>query len=107
MSEDIVIQQAAPTLAGIKTGSLFTYPCAVEQRAQFLEELRQFNRRVIPKGLRMIPVRFSEIRVLLYLFRFVLMRLCKKVVHGLDKMRLPITLFFATKLYYKTQIPSY
>ena len=69
MSEDIVIQQAAPTLAGIKTGSLFTYPCAVDQRAQFLEELRQFNRRLFPKGLRMIPVRFSEIRVLLYLFR--------------------------------------
>ena len=28
MSEEMVVRQAAPTLAGIKTGSLFPCPCA-------------------------------------------------------------------------------
>ena len=38
MSEELVIRQAAPTLAGIKTGSLF--PCPCEDKAALLAEIR-------------------------------------------------------------------
>jgi len=37
MSEELVIRQAAPTLAGIKTGSLF--PCPCEDKAALLTEM--------------------------------------------------------------------
>ena len=36
MSEELVIRQAAPTLAGIKTGSLF--PCPCEDKAALLAD---------------------------------------------------------------------
>ena len=43
MSEEILIRQGAPTLAGIKTGSLF--PCPCEDREALLSDIRQLNRR--------------------------------------------------------------
>ena len=42
MSEELVVRQCAPTLAGIKTGSLFSCPCDSP------EELRQEVRRINP-----------------------------------------------------------
>ena len=38
MSEEMVVRQAAPTLAGIKTGSLFPCPCT--EKETLLEEIR-------------------------------------------------------------------
>ena len=35
MSEDIVVRQCAPTLAGLKTGSLF--PCPYESKQTLME----------------------------------------------------------------------
>ena len=67
MSEELVIRQAAPTLAGIKTGSLFPCPCG-EKRA-LLEEIRAFNRRYQARGLCLLPLRFTEGKALLYLYR--------------------------------------
>ena len=49
MPEEILIRQGAPTLAGIKTGSLF--PCPCEDREALLADIRQLNRRLSPKGL--------------------------------------------------------
>ena len=34
MSEEILVKQGAPTLAGIKTGSLFPCPCRAEGALQ-------------------------------------------------------------------------
>ena len=48
MSEEILIRQGAPTLAGIKTGSLF--PCPCEDREALLGDIRQLNRRLSPRG---------------------------------------------------------
>ena len=56
MSEEIVVRQAAPTLAGIKTGSLFPYPCRGKKR--LLDEIRAFNRRFAAKGLCLLPLRY-------------------------------------------------
>lgn len=68
MPEEIVVQQGAPTLAGIKTGSLF--PCPYEDRECFLRELRDLNRRLSPKGLCLLPLHdIAQGRALLYLYR--------------------------------------
>lgn len=63
MSDERVVRQCSPTLAGIKTGNLF--PCDdVLLRA----DIRKMNRKLVPKGLRMIPIR-SRQRTLVYLYR--------------------------------------
>lgn len=67
MSEEMFIRNCAPTLAGIKTASLFACPCRDPE--QTLGEIRAMNRRLTPKGLRLIPLRFTERSVLLYLYR--------------------------------------
>ena len=67
MSEEMVVRQCAPTLAGIKTGSLFPCPCT--DRDALLDEVRQLNRRLSPKGLCLLPLRFTEGSALLYLYR--------------------------------------
>ena len=64
MSEEILIRQGAPTLAGIKTGSLF--PCPCENREDLLADIRQLNRRLSPKGLCLLPIRFLAGQALLY-----------------------------------------
>ena len=67
MSESRIISQCAPTLAGIKTGSLFPHP--YDSKEQVYRDIRELNRRLIPKGLCLIPLRFTEKNVLLYLYR--------------------------------------
>ena len=67
MPEEILIRQAAPTLAGIKTGSLF--PCPCDDKEELLADIRQLNRLLVPKGLCLLPIRFLEGQALLYLYR--------------------------------------
>ncbi len=67
MSEEALVRNCAPTLAGLKTGSLFV--CAFDSRRQLARELRDANRILTPKGLRLVPLRCREGRVLLYLYR--------------------------------------
>lgn len=67
MSEEYLVRHCAPTLAGLKTGSLFTCPYA--SRKQLLDTVRCLNCRLRSKGLRLIPLRFSDSKALLYLFR--------------------------------------
>lgn len=67
MSAEYIIRHGAPTLAGIKTGNLF--PCSFQDRQDFQEDLRQINRVLVPRGLRLLPLRMEEGKALLYLFR--------------------------------------
>lgn len=67
MSEENVVRLCAPTLAGIKTGSLF--PCPFESRETLLMEIRQYNQVLVPKGLCLLPLRFTDKSALLYLYR--------------------------------------
>ena len=67
MSDDYLIRHCAPTLAGLKTASLFTCPYA--SRDALLDSVRQMNKRLKPKGLRMLPLRFSDKNALIYLYR--------------------------------------
>lgn len=67
MSEDCIIRNGAPTLAGLKTGNLFTCPCP--SREALRNDLRQLNQKLTPKGLRILPLRFSAEKALIYLYR--------------------------------------
>lgn len=67
MTEDHLIQHCAPTLAGIKTASLFT--CPYTSREALLASVRSLNMRLGCKGLRIVPLRFSEKKALIYAYR--------------------------------------
>ena len=67
MPEELVVRQCAPTLAGIKTGSLFR--AAYEDKKQLLGQIREINQRLREKGLCLLPLRFRNGNALLYLYR--------------------------------------
>ncbi len=66
MSESFIIEQCAPTLAGIKTGNLFTSP--YDTKDEVRARVGELNRLLVPKGLCILPLRYSDRRVLLYLY---------------------------------------
>ena len=63
MSDDYLVRHCAPTLAG----SLFTCPFACQK--ELLNSVRQMNKRLLPKGLRVLPLRWSENKALIYVYR--------------------------------------
>ena len=67
MLEALLVRYGAPTLAGLKTGSLFScvFPCEQEM----LTCLLHWNRRLSQKGLRLLPLRQHRGRTLIYLYR--------------------------------------
>ncbi len=67
MSENLLIRQGSPTLAGIKTGNLF--PCVYENKAEMCKSLRAWNRRMSGKGLRVLPLRYVDGHALIYVYR--------------------------------------
>ena len=67
MSNETLIRHCAPTMACLKTGSMFS--CAFDSRDRLIAELRRLNRRLGPKGLRILPLRWRSGKALLYLYR--------------------------------------
>ncbi len=67
MSEEYLVNYCAPTMAGIKTGSLFS--CFYSNEEELRSDLRRYNQIFMPKGLFLIPLKISGNRALLYLFR--------------------------------------
>ena len=67
MSEELVIRHCSPTLAGLKTGSLFNCPYGTER--ELTDGVRKLNRRLGPSGLRVVPVRRQAGRALIYVYR--------------------------------------
>ena len=65
--DELVIRQGAPTLAGLKTGCLFTWVCP--SREELLGQLRRTNGQLRAKGLMLLPLGHVKERVLLYLYR--------------------------------------
>ena len=67
MSEELIIRHCSPTLAGLKTGNLFSCTFAAE------EELRRnicaLNKKLVPKGLRVLPLQLEGNRALIYVYR--------------------------------------
>ena len=67
MSDEIIILHGSPTLAGLKTGNLFT--CPYNGKNEMMDALRSLNQRLVPKGVRIIPLRIAKHRVLVYMYR--------------------------------------
>ncbi|MGN0707120.1 MAG: DUF3793 family protein [Faecalibacterium sp.] len=67
MSEEWIVRYCSPTLAGLKTGSMFS--CAYCCEEELREDIRRLNRRLAPKGVRVIPLQQKNGRALIYFFR--------------------------------------
>ena len=67
MPDEMVIRHCAPTLASLKTGSLFV--CAYEAMQDMHASIRSLNKRLGSKGLRVIPLRCQDGRCMVYVYR--------------------------------------
>lgn len=67
MSEQMLIKHCAPTLAGLKTGNIFS--CSYDSIEEMKASIRSFNRRLVKKGLRVLPIRYKNGRALIYVYR--------------------------------------
>ncbi|MCI1966400.1 MAG: DUF3793 family protein [Oscillospiraceae bacterium] len=67
MSEKLLVRHCSPTLAGIKTANLFA--CKFDSEETLRNDLRKLNRFLVPKGVRVLPLRFSNHKALIYLYR--------------------------------------
>jgi hypothetical protein len=64
MSEEMLIEHCSPTLAGIKTGSLFS--CRTDRINDVKKTIRILNRMLAKKGLRILPIPYRKGRALIY-----------------------------------------
>ena len=78
MSDEMIVEFCSPTLAGIKTGNLFS--CEYSDYNQLLKELRRVNGVLSNKGIKAIPIGYLNHRALIYIFRpsFLEKDLCEK-----------------------------
>lgn len=67
VSEETVIKNCSPTMAGLKTGSLFA--CPAEDRRELNRNIRELNGVMVPRGVRLLPVRCRGGRALIYMYR--------------------------------------
>lgn len=67
MSEELFVRHCSPTLAGIKTANLFS--CECENEEQMRKSVRNLNRILVKKGLRVLPLRYHRNRALVYAYR--------------------------------------
>ena len=67
MSENLIIKHCAPTLAGLKTGNLFT--ASYESKEQLDKEIDRLNERLECRGIRVVRLRARMGRVLIYIYR--------------------------------------
>lgn len=67
MSEDIIVRHCSPTLAGLKTGNMFS--CYFSDIDEMRDSVRRWNRLLGRKGLRVLPLKFEDRRALVYVYR--------------------------------------
>ncbi len=67
MSEALIVRHCSPTLAGLKTANMFNY--SYKDEAELRESIRTVNVMLKDKGVRMIPLRVSNGRALIYVYR--------------------------------------
>lgn len=78
MSDEMIVEFCSPTLAGIKTGNLFS--CEYLDYHNLEKDLRRVNSILLHKGIKAIPIRYLNHRALIYIFRpsFLKKDLCDK-----------------------------
>jgi hypothetical protein len=67
MSEETIIEYCSPTLAGLKTGNMFSL--GLKETRDIISELRELNNMIVEKGLRVIPLKKTAEHVLIYVYR--------------------------------------
>lgn len=67
MSEEMIVRHCSPTLAGLKTGSLFN--CPFRSKEELIGEINHLNRTLANKGLRVLPLRYTAGKALIYIYR--------------------------------------
>ncbi|MBR6983684.1 MAG: DUF3793 family protein [Ruminococcus sp.] len=67
MPEELVIRHCSPTLAGLKTANMFA--CSYENESELKNDVTAFNKRFAAKGIRVVPLRYSNGKALIYIFR--------------------------------------
>lgn len=67
MSEQFLIRHASPTLAGIKTGNMFSVK--INGDTDIYQEIRELNAILKKKGLRVIPLKRTSTYALIYIYR--------------------------------------
>ena len=67
MSKRLLVKQCSPTMAGLKTGNLFT--CEAKSRPDLVRFVRAINRKFAYKGLKMAIMRYSSGRALIYMYK--------------------------------------
>ena len=67
MPEEFIVRHCSPTLAGIKTGSLFSF--SYQREVEMKSFVRELNRMLRAKGIRVLPLRYDGTRALIYLYR--------------------------------------
>ncbi|MBQ4105585.1 MAG: DUF3793 family protein [Clostridia bacterium] len=67
MSDEMIVKHCSPTLAGLKTGNMFT--CFFRNKEEMNESIRNWNRILVKKGLRIIPLKYRNSRGLIYIYR--------------------------------------
>ncbi|MCR5406869.1 MAG: DUF3793 family protein [Lachnospiraceae bacterium] len=67
MSEELIVDNCSPTLAGIKTGNLFSVK--ITEGTDIISEVRRLNCELRKKGIRVIPLKKTKEYALIYLYR--------------------------------------
>lgn len=67
MSEDLLIRHCSPTLAGIKIENLFS--CPFSSQIRLTNELYRLNKKLLPKGICVLPLRVRKGSALIYVYR--------------------------------------
>ena len=67
MSEDLIVRHCAPTLAGLKTGNMFS--CSFENPREMCEAACELNHRLLSKGVCTVPLKYKDGKALLYIYR--------------------------------------
>ncbi len=67
MSEEMLVRHCSPTLAGMKTGNMFVYP--YDSADEMRNAVRLWNKALLGKGVRVLPLRYHDGKALIYLYR--------------------------------------
>ena len=58
MTDEMIVLQCSPILAGMKTGSMFS--CPYTSRKELLDDIRSLNKRLVPRGIRVQPLPMEQ-----------------------------------------------
>ena len=67
MSEELIVRHCSPTLAGIKTAGAFS--CSYRSEEELRREIRRLNRKLVRRGLRIVPLRIRDGKALISVYR--------------------------------------